>query len=67
MTLVSILNLAAELAVYCGPEFRSNRELKVLAGTLRAAGPYLVNGVADGQHVGAKPLELPAVFLHQGS
>lgn len=39
MTLVSILNSAGELAVYCGPEFRSNKKLKALAGTLRAAGP----------------------------
>lgn len=28
---------------------------------------YLVNGVADGQHVGAKPLELPSVRVRATS
>lgn len=26
---------------------------------------HLVNGVANGQHVGSKPLEFPSIFLHQ--
>lgn len=27
---------------------------------------HLVNGIANGQHVGTKPLEFPSILLHQG-